>query len=218
LSKPGEDLSTKWDRILPERTYSPEEPDETVVNFAGSLHRRGKRVTLDLACGAGRHAVFLAQQGFAVTGTDISQTGLKMTRNKLEERGLTATLVKSAMNDLPFSDSSFDAVICTRAIHHQRVFGIQQTISEIKRVLRKDGPVLVDFLSKKTYSHAKGVEVETETFMETKGHEKGIINHYTDREELQKLFQGFKMVSVDLSERMVEGRLRSRFTVRAVRR
>ena len=209
---------TEWDRILPERTYSPEEPDETIVSFAGSLHRRKKEATLDLACGAGRHVVYLAQQGFVVTGADISRTGLKMTHKKLGEYGLTAALVRSAMNSLPFSDSSFDAVICTRAIHHQRLRGIRQTLSEITRVLRKDGPVLIDFLSKRTYSHAKGVEIEAETFIETEGHERGIVHHYTDREELQRLFIDFRVISIDLNEKEVEGRLRSRFTVQATRR
>jgi ubiquinone/menaquinone biosynthesis C-methylase UbiE len=209
---------TEWDRILPERTYSPEEPDETVVRFAGSMRRRRKEAALDLACGAGRHVVYLAQQGFTVTGADISRTGLRMTRKKLEEPRLNAALVRSAMNSLPFSDSSFDAVICTRAIHHQRLRGIQQTLSEIKRVLRKGGTVLIDFLSKRTYSHAKGVEIEAETFIETEGHERGIVHHYTDQEELQRVFIDFRIISIDLNETQVEGRLRSRFTVQATRR
>jgi ubiquinone/menaquinone biosynthesis C-methylase UbiE len=122
------------------------------------------------------------------------------------------------MNILPFSDSSFDAVVCTRAIHHQRLRGIQQTLSEIKRVLRKGGPVLIDFLSKRTYIHEKGVEIEAETFIETEGHERGIVHHYTDQEELQRLFIDFRIISIDLKETQVEGRLRSRFTVQATRR
>jgi len=208
---------TEWDRILPKRTYSPEEPDETVVNFAGSLRCNKKEVTLDLACGAGRHVVYMTQHGFTVTGADISRMGLKMTRKKLRELELTATLVRSVMKSLPFSDSSFDTVICTRAIHHQRLRGIQQTLSEIRRVLRKDGAVLIDFLSKRTYSYAKGVEIEKETFIETEGHEKGIIHHYTDRDELQRLFKDFRIISIDLYETEVEGRFRSRFTVQAIR-
>jgi ubiquinone/menaquinone biosynthesis C-methylase UbiE len=217
LSQSGEIALTQWDEILLDRNYSPEEPEETIVNFASFLHRNRKEATMDLACGAGRHVVYMAQQGFTVTGTDISATGLKMTQKKLRERSLTATLVRTAMNNLPFSDSSFDAVICTRAIYHQRLRGIQQALSEIRRVLRKDGSVLIDFLSKRTYIHAKGVEIEAETFMETEGHEKGIVHHYTDREELQRLFKDFNTISVDLHEKEVEGKLRSRLTVQAVR-
>lgn len=208
---------TEWDRILPERVYSPEEPDQTVVDFTGLLRRRRKNLTLDLACGAGRHVVYLAQQGLAAAGADLSRMGLKMTRKKLVELGLTAALVRLAMNNLPFVDSSFDAVTCTRAIYHQRVQGIQQTLTEIHRVLKKDGAVLVDFLSKRTHSYAKGVKIEAETFAETEGHERGILHHYTDREELQSLFKDFRIIDIDLRETGDEGYLRSRFTVQAAK-
>ncbi len=43
----------------------------------------GKRA-LDLACGAGRHAVYLAQAGFAVTAVDFSAEGLA-SANRLAE-------------------------------------------------------------------------------------------------------------------------------------
>jgi ubiquinone/menaquinone biosynthesis C-methylase UbiE len=208
---------TEWDRILPEKAYSPEEPDETVVDFAGSLQRSTKMRILDLACGGGRHAVYMSEKGFEVTAVDISGTGLKMTRGRLNSEDLTSGLVRSVMNILPFADSAFDAVICTRAIHHQRLKAIQETLFEIKRVLRKDGIVLIDFLSKRTHSYGKGIEIENGTFIETGGHEKGLIHHFTDEDELQRLFEGFRILTIDLHETKVEGKLRSRLTVKALK-
>lgn len=35
------------------------------------------RSVLDLGCGAGRHCVFLAKEGFNVVGTDFSKSSLK---------------------------------------------------------------------------------------------------------------------------------------------
>lgn len=48
----------------------------------------GKRA-LDIACGEGRNAVFLAQQGFSVTGLDISDTGLEKAGALARNLGLT---------------------------------------------------------------------------------------------------------------------------------
>lgn len=45
-------------------------------------------VALDLACGEGRNSVFLAQNGFTVTGLDISDIGLAKAVNRGEEEGL----------------------------------------------------------------------------------------------------------------------------------
>jgi ubiquinone/menaquinone biosynthesis C-methylase UbiE len=210
---------TEWDKILPEKTYSPEEPDETVVDFAEFLRKNDKIRVLDLACGGGRHAVYMTKRGFEITGVDISETGLKIATRRLreQEEGLTAALIRSAMNALPFVDSSFDAVICTRAVHHQRLAAIQKTLFETRRVLRRDGVILIDFLSKRTHSCGKGVEIEKQTFIETEGLEKGIIHHFTDQEELQKLFGSFRIIGIDLNETEVEGKLRSRLTVRAIK-
>jgi ubiquinone/menaquinone biosynthesis C-methylase UbiE len=207
---------TEWDRILPESVYSPEEPDETVVDFADSLRRRSRR-TLDLACGAGRHVVFMAKRGFEVCGVDISGMGLRMTEKRLKKQELRASLVKSVMNHLPFVHSSFDAVICTRAVYHQTLQGIQETLLEIRKVLRKGGVILIDFLSKRTYSYGKGVEVERETFVETEGYERGVMHHFTDQNEIQRLFEDFKILSMDLREKDVEGKLRSRLIVQAMK-
>lgn len=209
---------TEWDKILWEKEYSPEEPDRTVIDFAEYQQRNNKIRILDLACGGGRHVVYVARKDFEVIGADLSETALKMTRERLDKQNLTAGLVRSVMTALPFADSTFDSVICTRAIYHQPMRGIQETLLEIKRVLSEDGMILIDFLSRRTHSYEKGVEVENGTFTETEGHEKGVTHHFTDEEELQRLFKGFAILSIDLHEMKANGKLRSRLAVRALKR
>jgi SAM-dependent methyltransferase len=48
----------------------------------------GKRA-LDIACGEGRNAVFLAQHGFSATGLDISDTGLEKAEELARDLGLS---------------------------------------------------------------------------------------------------------------------------------
>ncbi len=47
---------------------------------------RGK--ALDIACGAGRNAIFLARHGFDVDAMDISEEGLKLARRRAGRSGL----------------------------------------------------------------------------------------------------------------------------------
>lgn len=49
----------------------------------------GPARALDLACGAGRHAIFLAGRGFRVTAVDASRVGVELTSQRARERGLT---------------------------------------------------------------------------------------------------------------------------------
>jgi ubiquinone/menaquinone biosynthesis C-methylase UbiE len=207
---------TQWDQILPEKEYSPREPDEPVVSFINSLQKKKGIRALDLACGTGRHVVYIAEQGFDANGADASDTGLKLTRERLRKRKLPADLVRCDMNHLPYVDHCFDTVICTRAIYHQKQKGIKTTLSEIRRILRKHGRVLVDFLSRRTYSYGKGVEVERDTFVETEGHEKGVLHHFVDKQEIEILFSRFKIADIALKQREIDGKLRSRWTATAM--
>lgn len=69
----------------------------------------GARV-LDLACGQGRHAIPLAERGFAVTGYDLSETLLSRARADAAARGMSVRWIRGDMRALPF-DAEFDAVI-----------------------------------------------------------------------------------------------------------
>jgi SAM-dependent methyltransferase len=50
---------------------------------------------LDLGCGEGRNAVFLAERGYAVTAVDQSAVGLRKARGLAAERGVSLTTVQA---------------------------------------------------------------------------------------------------------------------------
>ena len=50
--------------------------------LAGILRKRGARTVLDLACGTGSQAFWLARRGFRVVGCDISPAMLRIARRK----------------------------------------------------------------------------------------------------------------------------------------
>jgi tRNA (uracil-5-)-methyltransferase TRM9 len=207
---------SEWNQILHEKWFSREEPDEVVVDFVDLLRRKKTRMrVLDLGCGAGRHQVYMAMQGFEAHGVDISETGLSMTKERLKRQKLDAYLVKCDLKMLPYISACFDAVISLHTIYHQRLEGIQETVSEIHRVLRKKGLVLINFLSKRTFSYRKGERVEEGTFVELEGVEKGVLHHFTDKEELEWLFRNFKILGLELTEKEIEGKLRSRWILSA---
>jgi ubiquinone/menaquinone biosynthesis C-methylase UbiE len=207
---------TEWNQILQEKRYSPEEPDELVISFVALLKRKKKmgRV-LDLGCGAGRHLIYIAKQGFEAHGIDLSETGINSTKCRLKSQNLEAQIVKCHMNYLPYIDSCFDAVICLHTIYHQRLKGMQETISEIHRILKKKSFLLVNFLSKRTYRYGKGEKVEDNTFVDQEGIEKGVPHHFTDEEEIRHLFKDFHIIKVKLWEREIEGKLSSRWILTA---
>jgi hypothetical protein len=61
----------------------------------------------------------------------------------------------------------------------------------------------------------RGVFVEENMFIEEDDPEKGVINYFVGKKELEKLFKGFKCFNMKLREKQVEGKLRSRWIVTA---
>ncbi len=80
---------------------------------------RDPPAALDLACGAGRDAVFLAQHGFEVEGWDHAPEALERARELAERHGVTVhtELRDIERPDLPPPGRLFDLVICFRFLH-----------------------------------------------------------------------------------------------------
>ena len=97
------------------RQGGPKYPHEKVIqfcfrNFPRRENRSGK-TALDLGCGGGVHAVFLAEEGFSVTGVDFSSEAIRTTRAKLDGLGLDAVLDTQRLENLELPEASFDLVI-----------------------------------------------------------------------------------------------------------
>jgi ubiquinone/menaquinone biosynthesis C-methylase UbiE len=205
---------TEWDQILRRKDYSPKNPDEIVVNFVSIIENRKAEKVLDLGCGAGRHVIYLTKRGFETYGTDIAETGLKLTKRRLRKAKLEAAIVKSDMKFLPFICSCFDAAICVQTIYHQRLREIKETVSELHRVLRKKSLLLTNFHSKRSGKQRKGIEVEENTFAGERGPEKGVLHHLVDENEIHELFRDFRLVDLEIREKMTSTSYRrSRYNV-----
>ena len=79
----------RWDHRY--ATLHPEarlEPTPFVASCLPKLPVRG--LALDIAAGAGRHAIALARRGLQVDAVDISWQGLQMARRRASKAGLTA--------------------------------------------------------------------------------------------------------------------------------
>lgn len=82
----------------------------STVTFLQGLTGTGRRA-LDLGCGRGRHTVWLALQGWEVTGLDFSAVGLAHARETLDDQGLHATLVQSDFTAWNPQPESFDLIV-----------------------------------------------------------------------------------------------------------
>ena len=95
------------------------------------LKRPGLIKVLDAGCGTGGLTEKLAKFGFTV-GIDISDLALGLKSH------LRAKYINGSINNLPFSDKSFNLITCISVFYHRRVSD-SKAAAEIFRVLKGGG-------------------------------------------------------------------------------
>lgn len=186
-----------WDRVYQQQGQVQFEVLPKVKMAATKFRQKEYQRILDLACGTGRHTFYLAREGFYVYASDISEHGLVIARKQAEKVGLKIEFKRHDMKSIPYPTDFFDAVICIWSIDIGTLSDIRITINEIYRVLRKEGTLLTDFISVEDETHGKGKEIEKNTFVGAMPGLPDLIEHYTTREELVKLFSSFSEVKID---------------------
>ena len=72
-----------------------------------------KGTVLDLAMGEGRNGVYLATQGFEVTGIDISETGLRKAEALAADHGVKITTKVADLEQYKLVPNTYDVIVCT---------------------------------------------------------------------------------------------------------
>ena len=79
--------------------------------LAENFHAIPKGRVLSLAEGEGRNAVFLAKQGYTVTGVDGSIVGLNKARKLAEDRGVTVEFIHADLADFDLGENKWDGIV-----------------------------------------------------------------------------------------------------------
>lgn len=106
------------------------------------------KVILDIASGEGYGSDLLAQHSKFVYGVDISSEAVEHSKNKYRRENLTY-LVGSA-DAIPIQNSTIDVVVSFETIEHHDKHS--EMFSEIKRVLKTDGILIMSSPDKYYYS------------------------------------------------------------------
>lgn len=92
-----------------------EHPPTLLARAVEQRSRRGR--ALDVGCGEGAHAVYLAQQGFSVVGLDFVAAALVAARERAERAGVDVELREYNVVDYE-APSAFDVVLDSGCLHH----------------------------------------------------------------------------------------------------
>ncbi len=101
------DGNTPWDT---------NEPDSELIRVLAE-HAIAPCRMLELGCGTGTNAVYLAQQGFDVTAFDLSELAIEKATARAKEAGVDVRLLAASIFDLPDLGEPFPLVF-DRGVYH----------------------------------------------------------------------------------------------------
>jgi tellurite methyltransferase len=87
--------------------------EKPIPFLTDNIHILPKGKALDVAMGEGRNGVYLATQGFDVTGLDISEKGLEKAHALAAKNNVTIQTKVVDLESIQFESNSYDLIICT---------------------------------------------------------------------------------------------------------
>ncbi len=170
----------KWESRYRADGFEPNrEPVPFLVQAVGEL-KPGR--ALCLAAGAGRNAVYLAEQGFAVTAVDISPAGLAWCRRLAGERGVGVETIAADLLSFDAGVEKWDLV--TNLYFHEPAL-----FPSVRAALKCGGHFLFQ-----TYAKAQAKF----------GWGPSNSDHLVDPEELRRAFAGWELLHFAEVENEVE--------------
>ena len=106
------------------------EPSVESYYLIDRWQKQRKKDFLDLGCGLGRHTIQFAKAGFNTAGFDLSEESIRRTAKYAKAEKLDIALKVGDMLELPYSDASFDCILCRNVVSHTDTAGMRQIVED----------------------------------------------------------------------------------------
>lgn len=114
-----------------------------------AIHQRRKPGTaLDLGCGAGIYAVYLAKRGYDVTGLDFIPKALEMAEDTAKREGVKINWVEADLLEWP-SRTQFDLILDSGTLHNISSRHLANYKQQLLRWLKPDSDYILSHWGKR---------------------------------------------------------------------
>lgn len=140
--------------------------------------------SIDLGCGTGNYAIYLASVGFDVTGIDISPTAIRIAEENAKNKGVKCNfLVADVLGELDEVKKAFDFAYDWGLLHHIFPADRGKYVENVHRILNPGRKYLsVCFSEKDPQFGGSGKYRETSL---------GTVLYFSSEDELRDLFKPY---------------------------
>lgn len=134
-------MATDYDKIYRETRHALGPPTRVIVDFFEAYAGTGASV-LDIGCGQGRDALFIARLGHRVTAVDQSPAGIGDLETESSREALPVTCVIADLRAYAPNDM-FDVVLADRTLHMLGKSERLDLLRRLERLVVPEGHVLI---------------------------------------------------------------------------
>lgn len=131
-----------WDGFYEDRTkdipfFKVKGPDENLVEY----FRNGlaPKKVLEIGCGPGRNAIYLARHGCNVDAIDISDKAIEWAKERAGEEAVKVDFRVVSLFDFEFEPHTYDFIYDSGMFHHLAPHRRLSYVNIVKKALKKDG-------------------------------------------------------------------------------
>jgi len=143
----------EWlDRALPEKIdwesfyahgkrnppFLTDKPDENLVGYFEQGHLKPGRA-IDLGCGTGRNAVYLAKIEYRVDAIDLSETAIERGRSLALRSAVDITFTAGSFFDLALPGGQYDLAYDAGLLHHLQPHQRPYYLEKVHAILKPNG-------------------------------------------------------------------------------
>ena len=197
--------SSSWENHYQREKSQLSYPDENLVRLLRKIQKKRKSVShiraVDLGCGSGRHLNLLNEIGIEnIIGTDSSLKGLTISRENS-----SFPLIQMDNKHISLKDNSVDLLIAWGSLHYSHKDELPFMISEINRVLKKNGQLIGTLRSDKDTYMKRGKHIQNNIWQTDLDDIKGAIVSFFKEDELKSYFDIFNKFNYGFIERSIIG-------------
>ncbi len=167
--------------------WTESKPPKKLVNLIESGKIKPCKV-LDVGCGEGFYAIYLASKEFDVTGIDISENAITNAKENAAKQNVKVKFIAIDIIDLDKINNKFDFIFEWAILHHIIPKQRQKYVENIKGILNKGGKYLsLCFNNQNPDFGAKGKKLRI--IPEGAKMPAGTRLYYSSLEEIKQLFE-----------------------------
>ncbi len=170
-----------------------EQPTRSAVETCKNFKDLGFKKILIPGFGYGRNAKPFLENGFEVTGIEISETAIQLAHNQL---GNEIKIYHGSVGEMPFDQETYEGIFCHALIHLLRYDKRKQFLTNCNGQLKSGGLMVFTAITKRAGSYGVGEKLDKDLYR-TKD---GVELFFYDEETISEEFGPFGLEEFTLVE------------------